>query len=330
MLWEMRCLKMVRIKSKLMYVLLIVYIVVNTGLAAQIYTTVSKRNLYVGDRITLTVSIIAPSGATIVPPEVEEGIGPFAVKEWFHDRVDRDHSDSLSFRYHITTYETKLCTIPSLPFIETKGESYDTLFSDSLPMQVLSVIAAMKPDSGDTIRLKDLKEQQIAGKPSLLWLWLLIAAALITAGIFIGRHFFAKQKQVPQGPPPKPPYEEAMDSLRALENKNYLSQGLLREYVFELSEILKWYMERRYQINAAEFTTEEMLEWINGKPFAEKLCRSMEWFFDVTHPVKFAKIVPDMALVKKLTEETKHFLHTTRPNDVVPNKQQAQSEGAQQ
>ena len=112
----------------------------------------------------------------------------------------------------------------------------------------------------------------------------------------------------PPPPPPKPPYEEAMEALAALEAKQYLLKGLVREYVFELSDILKRYIERRFSINAAEFTT-----WLGVSPLAKEQRAAMEWFFRAADPVKFAKMLPDQDTLDRFGAEARVFLETTKP-----------------
>jgi hypothetical protein len=286
---------------------------ITVSYSTQIYTYLSQDSLYVGDRVHLTVAIVTPPKARIIPPETEEGFGKFVVKEWFDERVERKSSDSLTFKYIVTIYSTEQCTIPPIPFIEDKGEKSDTLYSEMFPMRILSIIVASQPDSGDTIRLRDIKPQQSAGKPSLLWLWIILCVLFVTAAIILGRYYWIKSRKPPPPPPPKPPYEEAIEALSRLEKKQLITKGLFREHVFELSEILKRYMGRRFESNAAEYTTEEMLDWIETRPFKPELCKPMEWFFDITHPVKFAKLMPDKDTVDQLTDEAKMFIEKTKP-----------------
>lgn len=304
--------KQVQLLSLKLVFLLLSFLI--TGITAtQIYTHVSQDSLYVGDKVRLTVAIVTPPKARIIPPENEEGFGKFVVKEWYDEREERKSSDSLTFSYIITLYNAEQCTIPSLPFVEDKVEKSDTLYSEMIPMRVLSVIAASRPDSGDTIKLKDIKPQQIAGKPSLLWLWIILCIVVMVGAIFLARYFWIKSRKPPPPPPPKPPYEEAIEALSELAQKGLIMKGLFREHVFELSEILKRYMGRRFETNAAEFTTEEILEWIETGPFKEELCKSMGWFFDITHPVKFAKLIPEKNIVNQLTDEAKQFIEKTKP-----------------
>jgi hypothetical protein len=178
-------------------------------------------------------------------------------------------------------------------------------------MQMGSVIDA---DSGDTIRFKDLKAQQIAGSPSLLWLWITISLLTLAGLIFLFRYLWIKSRKPPPPPPPIPPYDEAVEALAALRRKELIEKGLLREYVFELSDILKRYMGRQFDSNAAEYTTEEMVDYIKTAPFESELKKTMEWFFSTTHPVKFAKMVPETKTVKQLYDETVLFIHKTRPS----------------
>ncbi len=295
--------------------------------ATVLYTYLSQDSLTLGERIELTVALVTPSGAQIIPPETDTGIGALVVKSWDSDRVARKASDSLTYKYLLTIYDFKPCSIPPLPFVEVREQGNDTLYSDSIPIRVISAIVA---DKGDTITLKDIKPQLKVGTPSFLWFWIIFIIGFIGAGIYVARYFWVQSKKPPPPPPPKPPYEEAVEALARLENKQLLSKGLFREYVFELSEILKRYTGRRFECNAAEYTTEEMLHWLPSAPFDDALRKSLEWFFNTTHPVKFAKMVPNHATVKQLYDATRSFIEKTRPRPVQEQKKAEQKEEAKQ
>ncbi len=301
-----------------------VVLLLSWSYASVIYTDISQDSLTLGEKIELTVSLVIPSGAQIIPPETDAGIGKFTVKSWDSDRIARKTSDSLSYKYLLTIYEVEQCSIPALPFVEVKDDRHDTLYSDTIPMRVISVIVANK---GDTITLKDIKPQLKAGRPSLLWLWILLFIGGIVGLIFLIRYLWLRSRKPPPPPPPKPPYEEAIEALARLEDKQLLTKGLLREYVFELSEILKRYTGRRFECNAAEYTTEEMLQWLPFAPFDAVLIKSMEWFFDTTHPVKFARMVPDRTTVKQLYDETRLFIEKTKPGSEKDQKTPGQEGG---
>jgi hypothetical protein len=290
---------------------------------AVIFSSVNTHELSVGDRVHFSVSIMVPKGALIVPPDLSSGIGSIAVKEWNSRKFEQEKADSMVFEYAITTYMPEPCTIPSLPYVLESAGKYDTLVTEPVPLTVISMGTA---DSAD---IMDLKPQQTAGKRPFLWLWLLGAAVIIAAAL-IALRCYLRKKQAPIVVPPKPPYDEAMEALTALRAKQYLQKGLIREFVFELSDILKRYIERRFDINAAEFTTEEMLAWLSVSPLEKSQRTTLEWFFRTSDPVKFAKYLPDQETIERFELEARGFIEATRPRPEAESSQDANKGAGEQ
>jgi hypothetical protein len=289
------------------YQLLIMLTLFQAADSAVIYSTVNQRELSVGDRVYFTVTAMVPKGAAVVPPDPASSFGSLVVKEWNSKKSQLAKADSISFDYVVTTYKAENCTIPSLSYMVENGPDHDTLRTESIP---LVVVPLCRTDSAD---IMDLKAQQVTGKQPLLWLWLLLAAVMLTVTVIAIRFFLRKLKKAPPTPPPIPPYEEALRALAALDAKQYPLKGMIREYAFELSEILKRYIERRFGTNAAEFTTEEMLAWLGISPLDKELKASMEWFFRAADPVKFAKFLPDRNIVGRFGVEARGFVEATKP-----------------
>ncbi|HMD67900.1 MAG TPA: hypothetical protein VKF42_03410 [Chitinivibrionales bacterium] len=272
-----------------------------------ISNSVSQDSLYIGDRVHLGVTLVVPPGSQITPPATDNGFGTLSVKEWTSDKTEKKNADSVAFHYAVTTYTAEPCTIPALDFYVTKEKTSETLRTQPVPLRVLLV------SSPDTASIKDLKPQQSAGRPSLAWLWIVLGICALIATVVLGRRVLSKAaKPVPEIPR-KPPYEEAIAALAFLEAKNYLASGMIREYAFELSEIVKRYIERRFEINAAEFTTYEMLEWVKRSPLKPADRNVLDWFFSTTDPVKFAKWLPDNDTANRFGLEARAFVERTRP-----------------
>ena len=272
-------------------------------------SSISSSKLTVGDRVHYTVSVLAPKGITLIPPPHENSFGNIIIKEWNIAKTEREKSDSIAISYVLTTYVPENCTIPELPFILQSADKEDTLISPSIPLQILSVIAT----ADSTIDIQDLKSQQQAGKAPRWWLWVIgtvLGIALLLLGV---PYLIRRLRKPPVAPPPKPPYEEALEALGILDGKRYLQKGLIREYVFELSEIFKRYIGRRFDVQAEEFTTEEMIIWLGGSNLETKLRSPVEWFFRTTDPVKFARYIPDEKTIERFDREVRDFLERTRP-----------------
>jgi hypothetical protein len=274
---------------------------------AVLTSSITTSKFSVGDQIRFSVNIITAKGTTITPPTPESDFGKITVKEWNVHKTEREKSDSCLYDYIITTYTPEPCTIPALPFILENNGTADTLRTEALPLQIVSVLPS------DTVDILDLKPPFTAGKAPKWWLWLLCsltAAGLLTfGGIWLSRRL----RKVPPPPPPVPPYEEAIDALLNLALKKYLQRGLLREQVFELSEIFKRYIGRRFDCNAVEFTTEEIIAWSGAADLSKKLRAAIEWFFRTSDPVKFARFTPESAVVERFEQEIRDFLEATKP-----------------
>ncbi len=291
--------------------------------ASVIYTdhSFNTDSLTIGDKIDLRINVVHPSGSQLAGPEIENSFGEFVVKQWHDEHIKRDNSDSTAFFYTITTYKTGLCTIPSLPFYVSEDSLRDTLFSRPIPLRIASVVTA------DTAVLQDLKPQQLAGRRSLWWLWSTLALALCAGAGIYGRYLIKRGRKPSPPPPPKPPYEEAIEALAALKAKELIKKGMLREHIFELSEILKRYMGRRYDIPAAEFTTEEILIWLKAAPLSEEHRESMNWFFGTSHPIKFARLIPSQKDLETLCLKAESFIKETKPVPESSKKLQVQEVG---
>jgi hypothetical protein len=278
---------------------------------ATVFTaTISQDSISVGDRILFDATLLVPKGATVVPPDIGAAFGKFVVKEWNSDKIEKKNADSLNFRYVISFYEIEQCTIPPVPFIQILSGKTDTLLSKPMPIRLVFV---RDTDSAAT-SIKDLKPQQRAGSPSFSWLWIVLGICFVAALVYFSRRFWKKRKEkTTQSVPLKPPYDEAIESLRLLDEKQYLAHGMIREHVFALSDIFKRYIERRFEVNAAEFTTEEMLEWIMTSSLDPDGKKIAEWFFSATDPVKFAKMHPDNDTLHRFGHEVRQFLEQTRP-----------------
>ncbi len=271
-------------------------------------TSLSNSQLTVGDKVLFTVSAV-PKGATITPPSTDGIMGNITVKNWIMNKAEYEKYDSLAFEYILTTYIPENCTIPELSYIQTHNSVTDTLYTQSIPLTVRSVISG----NDSVVEIRELKPPQITGKAPKWWLWVLCSvagAALITLLI---RYLIKGIHKASLPPPPKPAYEEAIEALAVLHGKRLLQQGLIREYVFELSEIFKRYIGRRFEVNASDFTTEEMIGWLGVSGLQKKDRNSVEWFFKTSDPVKFARYTPDESTIERFGKEVVEFLESTRP-----------------
>lgn len=277
--------------------------------AYEIKTSISSDSLMIGDILDLRVMMIVPEGMDVTDNSEEVLKDPIYLKDRQVARFKLGSSDSIIVNYKITTYTYDTMTVSPVTFYLKIDSLTDTIQTDPIPLRLISAIQAEK---GDTIYLKDITGPLKAGKPSYLWILIvLLLLILIVMGIVLFNKYRKEKEE--QLPPPLPPYEEAIQALSELDRKELIEKGERREYVFELSEILKRYAGRRYEVNFPEFTTEEILEWLNKTAIIKDASDLLKSFFEDTHMIKFAKYTPDIASSRELREKAISFIKITRP-----------------
>ncbi len=159
-------------------------------------------------------------------------------------------------------------------------------------VEAVPVILHVSPPKGVSAasEIQDIKGPLKARRP--LWIWLL--AALLAAALYAWR----RRHRAPGGPEaaskglPPSPEEWARGALEALRGSTLWAEGRRREFYFELTEILRLYLERRLRIPAPRMTTSELLRNLRQAELDKNLTGSVRKIMDRADLVKFAKFPP--------------------------------------
>ena len=91
---------------------------------------------------------------------------------------------------------------------------------------------------------------------------------------------------------PRPVYVIALEMLDNLKKRELLKTGEFLIFYFHLSYIMRFFIERYYQINAVEMTFSEIRENLQIVDFKEK--STIMTFLNFADKVKFAKFIPTL------------------------------------
>lgn len=89
-----------------------------------------------------------------------------------------------------------------------------------------------------------------------------------------------------------PPHVVAIMELDRLRTEKIWKQGKNKEYYTELTDVLRKYIERRFQINALEMTSDEILSLFRGDKSTQSVYLNLQQILRLSDLVKFAKIEP--------------------------------------
>ena len=157
--------------------------------------------------------------------------------------------------------------------------------------------------------IHDIKPLEILATDGSL-LFYILAALLFLAVIGAAIYYWKKHRDRKQVSVEVPvlPHEAALrllDTLADVENMN------AKAFYFSLSSILRTYIQARYNINALEMTTEELLPKIDLPGISREIHQELKALIRSTDPVKFAgvpaavsKMRTDLAFVRNFVKQT--------------------------
>ena len=176
----------------------------------------------------------------------------------------------------ITSFTDSLYTIHPIPFVSGN----DTFWSESL---ALNVIQPFEVDSSLAIWWWGI------------FRWIVLAIVLIGAGIgvyYLVRWLKSKEqeKEVINPELLRPADEVAIEKLDIIKEQKIWKEGKHKEYHTQLTDVIREYVSRRYEINSTEKTSDETLRAL--KPMLRdqrELFHRLEKMLQVADLVKFAK-----------------------------------------
>ena len=156
------------------------------------------------------------------------------------------------------------------------------------------IINVLLPNIDANSELKDIKgplDDNIGW--SDIWPWLVLIL-IILLSIFIYKKYFNKKKKtvVVKKNIQTPAHILALNALKKLENKKLIDKKDIKEYYSSISEIIRRYIENRYNFPALELTTYEILDIITANIKKEESI-SLKNILEISDLVKFAKKIPD-------------------------------------
>ncbi len=259
----------------------------------ELQTSVDKSEISVGDRIKYTLTIIHDTTIQLEPPPLGANLGNFQVLDYNTDQITKlpDGREKSTNDFIISTFTTGEYTIPPMPIVFIMPDStHRVLLSEPIPITVKSLLTAgdtsmidIKPIAAPYEFKRDYTKYYIGGA----------AALLILGGLLFW--WLRRKKVEPDAEPvdPRPAWEIAFERLAILQEKRLVEDGFFKQYYYELSETLRWYLGRMYVRRVMDMTTEEFLEEFAGVNLPDSLYEGVSAFMSHADLVKFAKYEPE-------------------------------------
>ena len=288
----------------------------NILLAIVVSASIDSTMLMIGDQTAMHLTVTQEADEHVEMPvfgeTLQDGI----------EIVDRSAVDTttlpdgrlqLSRELTLTSFKDSLFAVA--PIAVVSGS--DTFWTE--PM-ALNVIQPFEVDS--SLAITDIKDIEKA--PIYWWgilRWILLALAVI--GLFVGAYYgvqwyrkhFLKEEEVIEPELLRPADEVALEKLDEIKAQKIWKDGKVKEYQTELTDVVREYISRRFDVQSTEKTSDETLRAM--KPLIDKeLFAKLSKMLQLADLVKFAKwhTTPDeneqaLSTAYEFVNETKEVIN---------------------
>ena len=271
----------------------------------------------IGDSVTLTLRVVAEKRVELLMPEFGQALDRFAIIDFStRDQIDDEGRTVVTQTYELQPPQSGRQSIPPImvEFVDRRQgakaapeglDAYE-LLTERLDFEVKSVLpkdaqADLNPPLG--------KLPPLTRSRSWHWVWITATVILIIAIPLAWRFWLASRRRARQ----RSAFEIAMGRLNRLLGSSGDQPQRIDGFFVELSGIVRWYLENRFDLRAPELTTEEFLELMSQSPDLSGDHRPLlRDFLHQADLVKFANLRPSKSDVDESVSATRRFLEETR------------------
>ena len=232
----------------------------NILLAIVVSASIDSTTLMIGDQTDLHLQVTHEASEHVQLPvfgeTLQDGI----------EIVDRTIVDTTTLadgRVQLNQYLTLTSFKDSLfaidPLVVTCGE--DSFWSDAM---ALNVVQPFEVDSSLAITdIKDIEKAPIWWWGIIRWILLAIGLLLLAVGLYyLWRWYEKHRKPEEEAIDPillRPADEVALEKLDAIKARKIWKDGKVKEYQTELTDVVREYIGRRFDVHSTEKTSDETL-----------------------------------------------------------------------
>jgi len=278
-----------------------------------VHIRVDKSKITIADTFWLEFETTIAPGYDVNMPKVDKVLESFGIVDWQNlgNRLDANNNVVSIYRYRLEPFLSGKFAIPAFTFEfrdvnEQEHKTYE-LTTEPVDIDVNSLLGEQrgKLSIGDIEDVVDMPTKMV-------WWWILPAAAVVggIAGLWL---YFRRKKTKTAIRIFKPAHEIAYARLQSLIQQDLIKAGKVREFYDGLSDILRHYIEDRFELRAPERTTEEFLFEIRDTgALSQEHTKSLAEFLTHCDLVKFAKHSPTNEQIQHTFDLAKNFIEQTK------------------
>lgn len=280
----------------------------------QVDARLDRTSIPIGEQTLLHLSAKMPLKTAITFPQLVDSIGKVQlVKALKADTaIDKRNSnlETITHSYAVTSFDAGVYNLPQFTFHTKTGD----LKTGTVTLQVKAVLV-------DTTKtFYDIKQPLAVSYTFWDWLkdhWIAVVITLVLILLIGGIYYYYKNRPKIEAEIIKAPVlsadQIAINKLNELRDKKLWQQDdQVKLYYSELSDVLREYLEKRYQVKAHEQTTDEIFEHLENKEIQPENKTILKQLLTLADLVKFAKQKPTALENEQSMENALNFIMQTK------------------
>lgn len=278
--------------------------------------------IFIGDQTYYTVIIDQPTGIMVTVPVFKDTIdkkieilaGPVV-----DSTVISDSRIKISNKYLVTSFDSGMYIVSPV-YVELKDAGGIKRFYSDYSILEVTRVKLSPPDTVSKIfDIVGPYRAPVTFGEILPWLFLFMIALLI---IWLIVRFAPKlkksPKEVPQPVIAEPAHIIAFRELEKLADEKLWQNGETKKYYTRLTEILRQYLENRFNVLSLELTTSETLEALIRTGFRkDETYNILKSVLNGADLVKFAKYKPEPSENDLSFRNSWNFVDATKKEEVT-------------
>ena len=274
--------------------LIFIFALPNNTLGQEAKVILEPKSILIGEHVSMTLQVEASPDADIVFPEFSDKVNN-NIEIINYGTVEEAYSDDRETKifkkdYTITAYQDGHFPIEPIEFKSVIDGDTLTFMSEAELLSVETV--EIDREAGP----KDVKPIiQIPWTFAEMLPYILLVLLVVTIVLFI-IYYLKQRKKEPVASSiweqtDVPAYAAALSKLEALRKSNYLKEEKFKLFFSELTDIIRRYLEKRFEVDALEMTSNEILSATNDLLEKEDH-NKLEYILVLSDLVKFARHKP--------------------------------------
>jgi hypothetical protein len=277
----------------------------------EVKTEFDTNQIRIGEVFHMDVQVNHPEGIRVDFPLIQDTlIDKIEVLSAFPaDTILNSGMLEIFKKYRLTSFDTGLYVVPPLKF-----QFHSDVWTDSIESnRMFLYVHTVQTDSS----IYDVKVPIHMPVGFIELLPFLLGGVFLLAAIgFLIWYLRRRKKNKPlfrSVKPEDPAHIIAFRELRELKDEKLWQQSEFKSYYTRLTEIVRRYMERRYNMQAMEMTSYDILEsWRLSRDHREDLTGKLRSLLDLADLVKFAKQKPVASENEENMERAYEFVDETK------------------